>query len=586
MKLRELKIKKFRNLQNFEIRFDETPIAVLLGKNGAAKSNLIEFIAYVFAELEMQREPQYPYLLRYECRTKEIEINARYTDPKNASVKVNGEPIRYRQFVNKRSKNYQDYLPTNIFIYYSGLSNRLGEICKEIKQSYKEELRAGLDPRLRRLFLTDGSHSSLILFVFLADESKEVKEFLKDKLGIVGLESVTLKLTRPPWWNTFAEQSVSPQIPRFWSLSGNILNTLQAFHHSSIPLRDFTPIHVPTPKRGETRSTRKVESTFLQTLYFHFNSLFPLQGLFSPVSLLTEAGDYLLTEEGEHLKQELPFRRPKDLFQQLDDLNLAGFGLEINFKLKLDGVREAIPLNSLSEGEQQLLTVIGLLRFTKDNDTLFLLDEPDTHLNPQWSYEYKSMLEEAMGITDGAMEASHSQIIMATHDPILIAGLLRENVRIMERKDFRKTQDGEAPDEIERIITATPPDEHPKGMGGARILESELFGLPSILDAETLAKLKEKRQLAFKEEPLTPNEEQRLMELAMETHNIDLTAHIEDPLYTHFVNEIVHHEEYGLLKNHFSSDTEFSRLKALSQKVKEILLRKARKEQKDEAYFD
>ena len=55
-----------------------------------------------------------------------------------------------------------------------------------------------------------------------------------------------------------------------------------------------------------------------------------------------------------------------------------------------------VSLENLSEGEQQLLTVIGLLRFTKDNDTLFLLDEPDTHLNPQWSYEYKEMLEEAI----------------------------------------------------------------------------------------------------------------------------------------------------------------------------------------------
>jgi hypothetical protein len=34
----------------------------------------------------------------------------------------------------------------------------------------------------------------------------------------------------------------------------------------------------------------------------------------------------------------------------------------------------------LSEGEQQLLMVLGLMRFTKSHQSLVLLDEPDTHL--------------------------------------------------------------------------------------------------------------------------------------------------------------------------------------------------------------
>jgi predicted ATPase len=575
MKLRELKIKKFRNLQNFEIRFDETPFAVLLGKNGAAKSNLIEFIAHIFAELEMQGEPQYAYLLRYECRTKEIEIDACYTNPEKASVTVDNETISYRQFVNKRGKKYQDYLPTNVFIYYSGLSNRLGEICREIKESYKEELRAGFDPRLRRLFLTDGSHSSLILFTFLADESEGVKEFLKDRLGIVGLESATLKLTRPPWWSKSAEESVSPQLPRFWSLRGNVLNTLRAFQNGSIPLRDFYPTFVPLPKRGEMRAPRPVEPVFLQTLYFHFNSLFPLQGLFSGGGLLTEEGGLLLAEQGKPISPASPFPRPKDLFQGLDDLNLAGFGLEINFKLKLHGVQEAISLHSLSEGEQQLLTVIGLLRFTKDNDTLFLLDEPDTHLNPQWSYEYKTMLEEAMGITDEATEASNSQVIMATHDPVLIAGLRKENVRIMERKERKRTPGADAPDEIERIITATPPDESPQGMGVARILTSPMFGLRSILDETTVKKLERKRELAFTDKR-QEGDIAELKSLTEELEEVDMTSIIEDPLYTYFVQEIVRHPDYLDLKDKFFfAATDFDRMNQIVRSVRDKMLAQA-----------
>ena len=38
----------------------------------------------------------------------------------------------------------------------------------------------------------------------------------------------------------------------------------------------------------------------------------------------------------------------------------------------------------LSEGELQMLTVLGLMRITREDHCLFLLDEPDTHLNPIW----------------------------------------------------------------------------------------------------------------------------------------------------------------------------------------------------------
>lgn len=547
MKLRELKIKCFRNLQNFEIRFDDLLITVLIGKNGAAKSNLIEFIAHIFAELELEHEPEFAYFLRYECNKHEVEIDARFSDAEKAMVKVGDSTMSYRRFV-REAKTYLAYLPTNIFIYYSGLSNRLEDTCKRVKEKYKKELKEGEEPRLRRLFLTDGSHSSLILFAFLADTSEQSKAFLKDKLGIVGLDSVTLKLTRPAWL-TESEQASGLRLA-FWKPGGRVLEALQTFQSRSIPLRHFEPSPIQAPQRGSRRSERFNQS-WPQTIYFHFNSMFPLEGLFS----------------------ERLFSRPKDLFQRLDDLRLLGYGLEINFKLKLDGAREAIPLTHLSEGEQQLLTVTGLLRFTKDNDTLFLLDEPDTHLNPQWSYEYRSMLKRAMDIPEEAADESNSQIIIATHDPVLIAGLRKENVRLMERKEIRRMKGAEAPDETERVITATTPDENPQGMGIARILTSPMFGLHSILDEETLKKLTRKRELAFGSERKDIEELKRLTE---ELSEVDMTTIIEDPLYTYFVQEIVRHPDYLDLKDKFFFDSsDYDKMYQIVHSVRDKMLKQA-----------
>ena len=52
-----------------------------------------------------------------------------------------------------------------------------------------------------------------------------------------------------------------------------------------------------------------------------------------------------------------------------------------------------VTYRDLSEGEQQLLLVLGLLKFTARDEALFLLDEPDTHLNPIWSTQYLKFLD-------------------------------------------------------------------------------------------------------------------------------------------------------------------------------------------------
>lgn len=592
MRVQELKIRNFRNLRNFEINFDRERINVLLGKNGAAKSNLIEAIATIFSEIELGVPPSFSYFLRYECNSKPVEIDAGFSRENSLRVRAGDEAIDYDSFVNEeappqfpdqetnepeeeaddengeRHRKYSQFYPSNIFIYYSGLSDRLTKVCSPVKEKYRGALRKINDPRLRRVFLTDGSHSSLILFAFLADSSEWAKKFLRERLGITSVKSVRLHLSRPLWM----DEAVDPILPgcdyRYWYAGGRVLRTLRMLQRHSIPLREIA--QVEKPKQGRKESDKKESSTQpeLQNLHFYFNALCPPEALIE--KLLTEDGFPLLTEGGGPLLLESAIR-PKDLFQQLDDLRLMGYELDIHFKLEVEGVKEPISFTHLSEGEQQLLTVIGLLYFTKDNDTLFLLDEPDTHLNPQWSYEYKKMLEEAMQ-EGGGDSAGSSQIIMATHDPVLIAGLMKASVRIMERKGRLNGREAEAPDETEGIISASTPEENPRGMGIARILTSPMFGLRSILDEDTLNDLEDKRRLAFKKDR-EPEETEKLKELVRKLRDVDMTSIIEDPLYLWFVRAVVRHPDYLRLKDKLFLNTEdFADLDRIAKEVAEEML--------------
>ena len=79
-----------------------------------------------------------------------------------------------------------------------------------------------------------------------------------------------------------------------------------------------------------------------------------------------------------------------------------------------------VSFTQLSEGELQILTVLGLMRITSEDHCLFLLDEPDTHLNPIWKLRYFEDIESVLTPRDGATVQGESQILITTHDPMMV----------------------------------------------------------------------------------------------------------------------------------------------------------------------
>ena len=86
-----------------------------------------------------------------------------------------------------------------------------------------------------------------------------------------------------------------------------------------------------------------------------------------------------------------------------------------------DDLTGDISFGDLSDGERQLLMVLGLIRLSRGKKALFLLDEPDTHLNPAWQHKFLDLIWAWVQADSG-----HSQFIIATHHPLTIAALNRE----------------------------------------------------------------------------------------------------------------------------------------------------------------
>jgi restriction system-associated AAA family ATPase len=96
---------------------------------------------------------------------------------------------------------------------------------------------------------------------------------------------------------------------------------------------------------------------------------------------------------------------------------------------------------SLSDGEHQLAQILGTMCMASFGNVLFLLDEPESHFNPQWRVKFISRLME-LPTADGKRSAptalsAQQDCLLTTHAPFVPSDMSRTNVLI-----FKKTQDG------------------------------------------------------------------------------------------------------------------------------------------------
>ncbi|WJM87424.1 AAA family ATPase [Dickeya chrysanthemi] len=469
---------RFKNLKNVTIDFDEEHwVTVVIGWNGTGKSNVLEALAIIFRDLiAKKRTPAFAFQLAYcmgsDDNLRYIHIDADPDRDKEPFVihvatdsqargegtltpfiegeetvsALRGNAIKLTAFLNADS----DYLPRYVFSYYSGESPRMHEIFLPYLESYDSKLRNGEDPGLKRLFYAMPVHSQFVLLAFLIQQSDVVRAFLDDHLGLdpdEGIESVLFVLRQPPWKSKAADGD-----PRFWNARGVVRDFLSRLYDIAL-----APIGVS--RRVSTSIWNK------ETLQFK----------------------YLYVKDIEALRRLVGDQAPAQFFRDLESTYVSELIEEVRIKVRLKKNDGSVTFRELSEGEQQLLTVLGLLRFTAEDESLFLLDEPDTHLNPRWSVDYISYLKQF--IASGTNQEETSHILLTTHNPLAIAELDREQVQIL-----RMSKENE-----QRRIVACYPEMAPRGMGYAAIVTSDMFGIASSLDQPTQLLLETQRAFAAKE---------------------------------------------------------------------------------------
>jgi restriction system-associated AAA family ATPase len=95
------------------------------------------------------------------------------------------------------------------------------------------------------------------------------------------------------------------------------------------------------------------------------------------------------------------------------------------------GVAQPMMLKELSDGEHQLLHSLGLCLLFRDANSLFLLDEPETHFNPDWRANFISRLRQCLPGGGAAAQ----EVLITTHTPFLISDSKPEKVLVFKKDE-------------------------------------------------------------------------------------------------------------------------------------------------------
>ncbi|QXP63235.1 restriction system-associated AAA family ATPase [Polaribacter sp. HaHaR_3_91] len=152
----------------------------------------------------------------------------------------------------------------------------------------------------------------------------------------------------------------------------------------------------------------------------NFNSAFGLYTALFKLDTLNLIVIQSELDEVNKIKKETGETLPRPVLIETQKA-IGFFGLKMHHKSK-----SVVQYSNLSDGEHQFLHIFGALNMIQSKNVLFLLDEPETHFNPQWRSAFISNM-------DSIAKKREQEYLITTHSPFLLSDSRSENVFVFEK---------------------------------------------------------------------------------------------------------------------------------------------------------
>lgn len=413
----------------------------LVGPNGTGKSQLLQVIAEIFQAVFRKYLPEEEHGTPNDELLFEIKYLVNSTIEPEAAI-----PVRiYRSRVDKRKpeiavetysqgdwKPVKDplhvgaLLPTKVIGYTSGdnetlslpfFSSRAG-YAGQVRNNARDEKKRSDRIRDPRLLLIDYGTNLEVLVANLLLNPEKVKRKL--------LETPNLKSLRSFRCIVQLKHSAAP--------SGGVMLTQELEDYVSY-LKRCATCYEHNEKKGVWIFDFFVNSATHEAFErFWKDGAFELYSCFHKLAMLN---DLIIPKAArDRFDKGVKDRRfASRLPEPIDEQKVFRFE-KVEFLSNKSG--KPVDYVSLSDGEHQLAQLLGMACMADFSNVLFLLDEPESHFNPQWRVEFIKNLRELPtknGTRTGREKVAQQECLLTTHSPFVPSDMQRENVLIFKKSD-------------------------------------------------------------------------------------------------------------------------------------------------------
>lgn len=397
--------------QNYDFNFangreigSEFEPLCFVGLNGSGKSKLIELIAEIFFTLEANREEALSTASQKNCQADfelcyQLRPNKKYGFIRVVGVSGKKPHVTAGEAeITLSVSEYSKVLPSNIIGYSSGHNETISSLFYKLRRNELNQTRgeiqegqAGVQDSTRTLFL-DRDTTKLLLITAFVFRNKTGRDNFPPKKALNDLLNKFAQIIN-------IEELISFQL--IIDTNKNKILLSQRMEQALSKLCDCALIYNKPLAELERRfefdfvinnKTREVITQNFKHPQDFFEVLYELSSL----NLISNRG-----------------RTPHVLFSIPDE----------HLKVILNKPLAETTYKHLSDGEHQFIQIFTSVILFAQDDSIFLLDEPESHFNPAWRAKFVLLLEELLGESQKSTE-----FLISTHSPYLVSACKKSNV--------------------------------------------------------------------------------------------------------------------------------------------------------------
>ena len=417
------------------------------GLNGSGKSNVLEVLANIFYHIECCANVNQPknfqdqfqpfdskpdaFLLEYYILLNESE---NYTIENFTRVKISKKegkepemthqpypfkksPIPVTIISEKYAKTVAEgkkYLPDLVIGYSSGENEILSIPFLKSRLLHFDEYREALRKEERyiepesNLIYIDYEMSQAVLLSNFIFQSKEVLKPLESELGIKDIKRFRMNLN-------LHNEGKFKILDQYQNVINSFKNCTTSYYEDTEGLiLDF----------WLNDATKKAFRMNFPNGIFQLFRAFQILYTLNYRTVTEEIKSEVYQSKGFYTDGKVPNPAPEDkVFYFLD------YYIQKEDVDKKDDVQ--LLMKNLSDGEQQFLHTLGICLMLKDKTALLLLDEPETHFNPDWRSKFIRTLQKSLAASQS--NNLMKDILITSHSPFIISDCYPDKVIVFEK---------------------------------------------------------------------------------------------------------------------------------------------------------